>query len=228
MQRFRRFELRTTDVARAAAFYDAVLGHQGDAIVPLPAAAAARGAPAHWLGHIGVADIGGAEAVAAKLVAQGATRLGPQSGETVLLRDPGGAVVAVTNAMEPSRAGVVWHHLNTTDAARTAERHAEIFGWALQSPVDLGPGMGTVRPFSWSAGEASVGSFMDVAGRPEVHPHWLFQFGVPSLDVALSAVRAHGGTTTGPTLLPSGVRVAHCEDPQGAAFGLWETERGAA
>ena len=221
-QRFCRFELRTTAVAEAGAFYEAVLGHRGDGIVELPAAAAARGAPAHWLGFIGVGEIG-ADAVAARLVARGAMRLGPQTGETVLLRDPGGAVLAVRTGQERSCAGVVWHHLNTEGATRAVENYADVFGWSPAEPVDLGPALGTTRPFAWSAGEASVGSIMDIAGRPGVHPHWLFHFGVTSLDAALATVRARGGSVVGPTLLPGGARVAACEDPQGAAFGLWET-----
>jgi len=57
-KRFCRVQLRTTDVASARAFYAAVLG-DGVAtdIVPLPDEAAARGAPPHWLGHIGVDDV---------------------------------------------------------------------------------------------------------------------------------------------------------------------------
>ena len=43
---------RARDVAAARAFYTAVLGEQSLEIVPLPEAAAARGAPAHWLGAI--------------------------------------------------------------------------------------------------------------------------------------------------------------------------------
>lgn len=58
-------------------------------------------------------------------------------------------------------------------------------------------------------------------GRPEVHTHWLF-FSVPSLDVAVGRVREHGGLVIGPMELPGGARVAACDDPQGAAFGLIE------
>jgi catechol 2,3-dioxygenase-like lactoylglutathione lyase family enzyme len=64
--RFSRFTLRTTDVERSRGFYAAVLGAAfwgPDVVaVPLPAAAAARGAPPHWLGHVSVDDV--AEVVA--------------------------------------------------------------------------------------------------------------------------------------------------------------------
>src|SRR6187397_547420 len=95
---FSRYLLRTTDVAAAAAFYDAVLGGRGHGIVPLHEAALARGARPHWLGHVQVRELGGVEALAARFIERGATRLGPTPGvgDFVVLRDAGGALVAVT------------------------------------------------------------------------------------------------------------------------------------
>ncbi len=74
MTHFSRFTLRTTDVTAARAFSASILGDGSLDIVPLPAEAAARGAPAHWLGHLGVDDV---EGMAHAFVARGATRLGP-------------------------------------------------------------------------------------------------------------------------------------------------------
>ena len=121
--RFCRYLLRTTAVDQAGAFYDTVLGHRGDGIVPLHEVALARGARPHWLGHIAVADLGGLSPVSDQFVARGATHLGPPEGvaDFAIFRDPGGAVVALTEASNPSSAGVVWHQLNTTDAA-TAQK----------------------------------------------------------------------------------------------------------
>lgn len=221
--RFCRFELRTTDVTAAHDFYDAVLGRDGDGIVELPATAVARGARPHWLGHIGVSEIGGVGPTARKLEERGATRLGPPSAEAwALFRDPGGAVVALTDGTGPSHAGVVWHHLNTVDAARAAANYAELFGWSLTEQVFV-DSLGAARLFAWNAGEPSVGSIGDIAGRPGVHPHWTFFFGVASLDDAVDRVRTHRGLVLGPIALPSGVRVAACDDAQGAAFGLMES-----
>jgi predicted enzyme related to lactoylglutathione lyase len=67
---------------------------------------------------------------------------------------------------------------------------------------------------------------MDVEGRPGVPTHWLF-FSVPSLDVAVDRVRTHDGIVIGPIELPNGVRVAACDDAQGAAFSLVEPEEAA-
>ncbi|WP_437726961.1 hypothetical protein [Sorangium sp. So ce861] len=77
------------------------------------------------------------------------------------------------------------------------------------------------------AGESSSGLISGVQGRPGVHTHWLFffpVFSVSSLDVAVDRVRRHGGIVIGHIALPNVVRVAACDDAQGAAFGLVEPE----
>ena len=61
MPKFCRYVLRTTDVEGASTFYGDLLGARfwadGINVVQLPPAVAARGAPAHWLGYIGVDDV---------------------------------------------------------------------------------------------------------------------------------------------------------------------------
>jgi predicted enzyme related to lactoylglutathione lyase len=223
--RFARFFLRTTDVAAARAFYTAVIGDRGDDIVTLPAAAVARGAVPHWLGQIDVAALGGVEAIAARLVARGAARLGPPTGAPVVLRGPGGAIVGLTDDSAASPTGVHWHLLHADDAAQTLATYAEVFGWAPGERVDLGP-HGIHHEFAWSPGGASVGAAVDVAGRPGVHTHWLFYFGVPALEPAIAAARAHGGRILGPIVTRDGAAIAIGDDPQGAAFGLIEVATG--
>lgn len=221
--RFCRIELRTTAVEAAAEFYDAAIGRPGDGIVELPATAIARGARPHWLGHIDASGLGGADEIAKRWEARGATRLGPpRVGDSVIFRDPGGAVMAVTDAAQTSNAGVAWYVLNTEDAPRAATNYAEVFGWALGDTVDAGR-HGKFRQFAWAKGEPSVGSIADANRLPGIHTHWLFYFGVPSIDEAVAVVRARGGVVMGPFARPNGVKLAICDDPQGAAFGLLES-----
>lgn len=218
---FSRYLLRTTDVDAASAFYDAILGRRGDGILPLHEAAIARGARPHWLGHIRASEIGGVEAKASQFVERGATRLGPAPGvaDFVVMRDPSGAIVALTDASAESSAGVVWHNLNTHKPSKAAEHYSALFGWSIGVARDTGfPGQHL--EFAYGAGESIVGLISDIEGRPEVHTHWLFFFAVGSLDVAIDRVRQLGGVVIGPITLPNGVRVAVCDDPQGAAFGL--------
>ncbi len=230
MTRFCRYELRTTDVAAARAFYAAVLGEDTRDIVPLPEAAAARGAPAHWLGHLGVDDI---EAAASAFTERGATRLGPtrptaDGGEIAILRDPGGAVVAVaTPPSSPARSDIVWHQLHTTDLSRATAIYCELFGWRLTECLDHGP-HGVHQSFAYNTGGASVGSMAETALLPGIHPHWLFHFRVAALEPVMAAVRAAGGVVIGPIVLPGGDRIAACDDPQGAAFAVRECQPGAA
>jgi predicted enzyme related to lactoylglutathione lyase len=220
--RFCRFELRTTDIPAAQEFYAAVLGHLGDAIVELPSLAAARGAVPHWLGYIDVSSLAGVGVVADELVARGGTRLGSlANSDSAILRDPGGAVVGLTRAGGVSESAVIWHQLNTKDVERATANYIELFGWSLGPWVDLGA-LGRFQQFAWRAAEPSVGSIGDVADRPGVHTHWMFHFGVPDLDAALARASARGAIVIGPYRLPSGARVAACDDPQGAAFGLME------
>jgi uncharacterized protein len=120
--RFRRYELRTTDLEGARAFYAEVLGPEfwdtDVSLIALPERAAAHGAPPHWLGQIGLGQMGlghiglpeqltavqptvaGVEAAAHQLVARGAQQLGPlhrahDGSELAALRDPFGAVLAL-------------------------------------------------------------------------------------------------------------------------------------
>ena len=217
MTRFSRYQLRTTEIAGARAFYAAVLGGDEAEIVALPAQAAAAGAPAHWLGHLGVSDV---EAAAHAFVARGATRLGPP-GEVALLRDPVGAIIALEPAgRAPAGPEVVWHQLSTPDLALAASVYAEICGFEVAARAE-GP-YGAHQPFAWQAGGEPVGWLFDSAGRPEIHPAWLFHFSVASLDTALAAVKAGGGLVVGSFELPRGERLAVCDDAQGAAFALRE------
>jgi predicted enzyme related to lactoylglutathione lyase len=115
---------------------------------------------------------------------------------------------------------VVWHELNTTDVPASLATYPALFGWQLTGRRDLGP-LGVFHLFGWES-DVPVGSIADIAGRPGVHPQWLFHFAVPALDPACAAIRAAGGLVIGPLVLPGGDRVAVCDDPQGAAFALRE------
>jgi predicted enzyme related to lactoylglutathione lyase len=229
MTRFVQFHLRTTDVDAARSFYAAVLGNDDAIIFRLHEQAIARGAPPHWLGYL---DVGDVDASVAAFVARGAVPLGPkwvnaEGLEAAVMRDPGGAVVALAKPPPASvdrkggPAEVAWHLLHTTDVDRAKANYNELFGWELGEPMDLGT-HGVFHPFAWQPGDPTVGAMSDIATHPGVHSHWLFHFRVGSLDAAIDAARAGGGIVMGPFVMPSGERIAVCDDPQGAAFALIE------
>jgi predicted enzyme related to lactoylglutathione lyase len=225
--KFCRFDLRTTDADAARKFYASVLGHDRSVIWPLHEQALANGARPHWLGSIGVEDV---ERVSAAFVERGATRLGPtrpssDGGQMAVLRDPGGALMAIaTPPVANTQIDVVWHALNTNDAARATTSYRELFGWALNDRIELGA-QGSFQEFAWEAGGASVGVIGDVAGRPGVHPQWLFFFDVEALEPSIAKVRALGGIALEPIALPNGQIICVCDDPQGAAFALRSRSR---
>jgi hypothetical protein len=220
-------QLRTIDLGAARAFYAAVLGAQDVVVLPLPEQALARGARPHWLGYIDIPDLDSGLAAA---LARGATQLGPRwrtpdDLPAVVIRDPGGAVVALAEsatARSSSGPPVLWYQLNTAEVARTQDFYRALFGWRCDEAARA-PSAGVINhPFAWSSEATPVGAMADIAGRTDVHPHWLYQFAVPSLENALERVRGLGGLALPPLELASGARVGVCDDPQGAAFALVE------
>ncbi len=229
MNRFCRYELRTTDVDAARAFYSNLLGarfwEDNVDAGELPAQAAARGAPPHWLGHIGVDDVVG---TMRRFVQRGATRLGPavhadHHNAPIILRDPFGAIVALTPSNPvPIPDRVAWHLLSARDEAVAFAMYAELLGWTSLNAVDLGPERGRHVTFTWDGAFEAVGSTSNVARLPNVHPQWLFFFPTENLDESLARVRTSGGLTLPVVVTAERNLVAACDDPQGAAFGLYQ------
>ncbi len=230
--RFFRYELRTTDVDAALAFYTGVLGSQfwdGDvSVTRLAERAAAMGAPAHWLGHVGVGDVG---ATAARIVTLGGQQLGPaqrafDGSPCAVVRDPFGAVMAVSSeGMTPRSARVVWHLHHSEDHERAFAVYSALFGWRAAQCVDLGSQLGIHQTFAWDESGQTVGSMANTARLPRIHPQWLFFVRVADIEDALTRVEGCGGTALEPTRTASHDIVAPCNDLQGAAFGLYQVAR---
>jgi hypothetical protein len=227
--RFCRYLLRTTDIEGARSFYTNLLGPDfwsGSVDAgPLPAQAAARGAPSHWLGYIGVDDVVGAKL---HFLEHGAAQLGPSPeagtghGDCVL-RDPFGAMVALTSVPRDHTDGrVAWHLLNVRDEEEAFALYARLFGWTMVDAFDLGPKQGRHITFTWSRSGRAHGGASDLARQPRVHPQWLFFFPTDDLERSLADVRELGGLALPPAETPTGDLVAPCDDPQGAAFALYQ------
>lgn len=217
-------ELRTTDVDGARAAYEHVLGRPLVHVTPLAPELLARGARPHWLGYATVADV---EASAAALVARGATRLGPTRTTSwgvraALVRDPGGALVALASAAPASEVGPTptWQVLNTPDVARALEAYAAALGWVHVRTVARGE-LGEVHELAGTAGAPAFGAVVSSLRQPGIHPHWVYFHDVEAVPPALARVREVGGTITGTWTLPDGASVAVVEDAQGATLGLW-------
>ena len=162
-----------------------------------------------------------------RLVDAGATRLGPpppngRDSGGVVLRDPFGAIVALTPATAaPPEACVAWHLHTSRDEEAAFELYSGILGWTALERQDLGA-RGRHVTFSWNGTGRPVGSTSDIARRPHVHAQWLYFFRTPNLEASLARARDLGALPLPPTTTADGHRVAACDDPQGGAFGLYE------
>ncbi|MGE0786381.1 MAG: VOC family protein [Sandaracinaceae bacterium] len=231
---FARYSLRTTDLDPALTFYrDAVglalpNGSSPETCLeawPLHERALAAGAPAHWLGQL---EVDGLEASVARMVELGAQPLGPtvrapDGRSWATLRDPFGAVVALCErgSATPDQP-VAWHQLHTRDLDRAWPTYLELARFTDAGSIDVPDPEGGHRLFAWAAGEDPVGSVANTARWDGVHAQWLYYFPVADLDARVAKVRERGGSSFEPIALPSGDRLAACQDPQGAAFGLIE------
>ncbi len=230
--RFVWYELATTDIEAAKAFYTGVLGWgTGDASMPgsvytlftagdapvaglmkLPADAIRAGATPQWTGYVGVDDVDAAAGQVEKL--GGIVRIPPMDLPNVsrfsVIADP----EMVTLVLVPGR--VVWHELLASDLERAFAFYRNLLGWK-KTDVHTGS-MGTYQQFS--DGTETVGG---IFARPEMPllSQWLYYFKVAGIDEAAKRVQAGGGQILyGPVSVPGGARMVHCTDPQGALFAL--------
>jgi predicted enzyme related to lactoylglutathione lyase len=240
------YELITTDVAAAAAFYRDVVGWEtkeastsglrymqfaagevaAAGLMELPEEGRKMGARPRWMGYVGVRDVNAAADRVRKL---GGTVYVPPTetniGRISVLADPYRATFGVIDRQQsrprqpsddrkPGRIG--WHELFAADLQKEVAFYSEIFGWQRADTQYHF----TDAYLALSAGEqVFAGAFRK--GPEEPDPFWLFYFNVEDLDAAAERVSALGGLVScNDEALPSGLWVAHCSDPQGAAFAL--------
>ncbi len=240
------YELLTTDIAAASAFYRSVVGWgEQDASTPefaytqftagpapvgglmnLPPDALRQGAMPRWVGYVAVDDVNQA---AHQIRHLGGTVYVPPTdsniGRISVVADPQTATLALVEGLTPglrqpverSAAGqVAWHELLAVDWKTAFAFYREIFGWRQAASV-LGP----VDSYqSFSAGGQTIGGILTKLPRAPV-PFWLYYFDIGDIDEAADRVKAGGGRVVqGPVELPGGDWIARCIDPQGAMFAL--------
>jgi predicted enzyme related to lactoylglutathione lyase len=244
--RFVWYELLTTDIAAAKAFYSSVLGwSEQDASTPefaytlftsgkipvsglmeLPEEARRMGAMSRWVGYVGVDDIDAAADRFKRL--GGAVYVPPTDsniGRISVVADPQTATLALVNglkAVQPERAEldelgrVGWHELLAADWKNAFAFYNDLFGWRK---MDAESGSTDKYQLFSSGGQMIGGMFTK---RPqEPIPFWLYYFNVEDLDAAIARVTNGGGQVfEGPLELPDSSWVARCRDPQGTAFAI--------
>lgn len=227
---FCQYVLRTTNVDAARAFYTAILGENlwspEVSIAALPEQAIARGARPHWLGHIGIHDV---EQTIERVIAEGGQPLGPRQevdgAPMAVLRDPFGAIFALrSKASGGSASPMAMHVLHCRDHERAFAMYASLFNWVPKGVFDLGE-HGIHQRFAWNESGPSIGSIANTARASHVHPHWLHFFRVDDLESVVAKVRALSGAALPVTRTAEDDLVVACDDPEGAAFGLYQFAR---
>ncbi len=248
--RFVWYELLTTEVAGAIAFYSDVAGWKpqrwetGDytmwvgaqgpvgGVASLPEAARQAGAVPYWQANVHVANVD--ETVAKVKQLGGKIYLVeevPTVGRIAVIGDPQGAVLAVftpatdMKSHDTAKPGEFsWHELYTTNHEAAFEFYRQIAGWERLGEFDMGP-MG--KYLLWGRGGKQLGGMMTLPkgmktpdGR-EVPPSWMYYVTTDDLDAALARATAKGARVlNGPMEVPGGQRIVQLMDPQGAAFAL--------
>jgi predicted enzyme related to lactoylglutathione lyase len=243
--RFVWYELATTDIEAAKAFYVSVVGWgTGDASVPgsvysvfaagdtpvaglieLPAEAKRTGAPPQWIGYVGVDDVD----IAAGRVKQlgGTVHVPPTDIPNIsrfsVIADPQMATLvlfkgrerAQKQSVKPGTPGHVGWH---ELLAADWERAFAFYNQLLgwQKAGAHVNAMGTYQLFS--DGTETIGGMWN---SKSPLPLWFYYFNVGDIEAAAKRVEANGGEIFyGPIAVPGGARVVHCKDPQGALFAL--------
>ena len=247
------YDVMTTDMKAAEAFYSNVLGWTiADSgmpgrqyalasagttmiggIMPIPDDSAKAGVPPMWMGYIAVPDV---DAMAVRVKqAGGSIHRGPEDipnvGRFAVAGDPHGAgfIIFKPNSDQqpaPVAPGTPGHvGWRELQAGNGPEAYAFYSGL-----------------FGWTKGAAiemgphgvyqlfaidgiDVGGIMTKDANVPM-PHWFYTFNVDAIDAAAERVRKAGGKIVVDVhQVPGGQWLVRCTDPAGAAFGLVAMKR---
>lgn len=245
--RFVWYELVTTDVAAAVAFYSKVMRWGAwDASVPgkpyilfsdgksaisaltlLPDDVRQMGAQPRWIGYVGVDDVDAATTRVARL--GGSVVVPPTDASDIsrfsVFADPQSARLALFKWLRPDQQkpaamdalGRVGWHELLAVDAEQAWTFYEQL-FGWQKVDDASDEEGTYQLFT--TGGLMIGGMVTKPATIPA-PFWLYYFNVSDIDAAAERVKAGGGEVLeGPLETPGGSWVVRCADPQGAVFAL--------
>lgn len=244
--RFVWYELMTSDVEAAKAFYTKVVGWRAEdaavtgmtytlfkvgdvhaaGLMALTEDARSRGVPPCWTGYVAVDDVDASSGQFKKH--GGAVHVPPcdipDVGRFAIVADPQGAVLALFKGTTPQQAPafgtpghVGWHELMAADWEKAFAFYATMFGWQKADAIDIGP-MGKYQLFT--AGEHPIGGMFNKPAKMPA-PFWLYYFSIDAIDAGVERVKSGGGTIiNGPMEVPGDLWIVQCTDPQGAMFAL--------
>ena len=109
---------------------------------------------------------------------------------------------------------VVHFEITAKNIERLHEFYSKVFGWKIDAN----------NPFKYGMTDTGAGAGINGGiGETQGKPHVTFYIQVPSVDAALSAIKAAGGAVVmEKTAIPGGPTLAQFTDPAGHMIGLIE------
>ena len=242
------YELMTSDLEAAEAFYKTVVGWKPEAwggadmpyvimkageagvagLMTIPEDAANMGLRPAWVGYIGTPDV---DAATQRIKQEGGKVHRepadiPEVGRFSVVADPQGAMFMLLTPTGEDTAPesmmapgqVGWRELYAAEWKGAFDFYSRQFGWTRGEAMDMGE-MGIYLIFGTGSDEGVGGMMTKPAQVP--FAHWLFYFNVPDIDAALLKVTENGGqVVNGPMEVPGGAWIIQAMDPQGAMFAL--------
>ena len=243
--RFAWYEVLTTDMVAAAAFYGRVVGWdvkkaataafsyavfsadgtEVGGLMELPLDARRLGATPRWVGYVAVEDVDG---TVDRLRRLGGSVFVPPTdsniGRVSIIADPQSATLGLVGGLkrgalppEPDQPGHVgWHELFAADSRKAFAFYRELFGW--QPAAAENDQLDSYQLLS-VGGRVIGGMFTKLPRVPM--PFWLYYFEVADIALAVDRVKEGGGRVVqGPIEMIGGIWIVRCIDPQGAMFSL--------
>ena len=243
------YELITTDLDAASAFYEDVVGwthsDMGDermiyrvmsadgqgvgGMLLIPPEAKAMNAPPSWAGYVCVDDC---DAAADKIKALGGQVIRapddiPSIGRFAVVADPQGAAfeIMAPAPQDPARPkaaqGTLGHGAWHELYAADLESAFAFYAEMFGWKKTQALEMGPMGTYQlWANQDGEIGGMMKAP--PQIpRPCWLYYFQVGDIDAAAGRILAGGGKVmNGPMEVPGGAWIVQAADPQGAMFAV--------
>jgi predicted enzyme related to lactoylglutathione lyase len=244
------FDLSTTDLPAAMAFYGELFGwtfHDGGEALGhytqahrdgraaaglVPKMPGMEETPTTWTVYVGVMD---AEAIASRIVAQGGSMMVPPMdvmglGAMAVAVDPEGAVFGLWQPgtfigaqVEGEPGAMCWAEVNTRQPAEAVTFYGGVFGLAAHRMENADREYHTLH---LSSGDAVAGVFGMTSDMAHIPPHWMPYFVVESIAHAQAVMARHGATVLyGPEPTPHGDMLL-LRDAQGGFCAVLAAENG--
>ena len=113
----------------------------------------------------------------------------------------------------------LWYELMTSDMKAAETFYRNVVGWSAT------PFEGSPQPYTMFLrnGEIPVGGLMTTPEGLDAPPFWAMYIGVPKLEDGAAQVKQLGGSECSPVIdVPNVGRMQMMQDPQGAAFYIYE------